>query len=194
MNLLLYPKRAPSFFRCQVKLRLRSCARRGYVRQHDKIEDRSTETARATSRRVSSCPDDVGAGVGLQGGGREDGRVVVGLGHLQSMVHREKVSWQRRRKMRTFEQARLEILSLLGSCGWALSDPKLKIPHATSPDRKLRFWFKPQAVHYIRRRAARRTSPATRIRSRPATTSEVCPRMLSLRRRRGGSRTCRSAA
>ena len=50
--------------------------------------------------------------------------------------------------MKTFPQARREILLYLKSSGWQVSDLNLKIPHATSPDGEFRLWFKPQAVHY----------------------------------------------
>lgn len=49
---------------------------------------------------------------------------------------------------KTFDQARREILDHLHGAGWSLSSLTLRTPHATSPDRSLRFWFKPQAVHY----------------------------------------------
>lgn len=47
----------------------------------------------------------------------------------------------------TFEQARGEALDALKKDGWKVND-SLKIPHATSPDGKLRLWFKAQAVWY----------------------------------------------
>jgi hypothetical protein len=47
----------------------------------------------------------------------------------------------------TFLQARANIEEALGRHGWALVRG-LKIPHATSPNGRLRFWFKPQAVYY----------------------------------------------
>jgi hypothetical protein len=50
-------------------------------------------------------------------------------------------------KRPTFKVAKAAILDYLRKEGWKMSGP-LKIPHATSPDGKLRFWFKSQAVHY----------------------------------------------
>ena len=47
--------------------------------------------------------------------------------------------------MRTFKQATADHLAALGKLGWAVK-AGLKIPHATSPDGKVRLWFKPQAV------------------------------------------------
>jgi len=47
----------------------------------------------------------------------------------------------------TFEQARQEALTALKGEGWKVTQG-LKIPHATSPDGKLRLWFKAQAVWY----------------------------------------------
>jgi len=49
--------------------------------------------------------------------------------------------------MRTFEQARAGALQALRSAGWVVKD-NLKVPHATSPDGRLRLWFRSQAVHY----------------------------------------------
>lgn len=51
------------------------------------------------------------------------------------------------KKMPTYPQAQAAIFSHLTSQKWTVNS-KLKIPHATSPDGKLRLWFKPQAVHY----------------------------------------------
>lgn len=50
-------------------------------------------------------------------------------------------------KQKTFLEARQAILELLKSKGWKVVTG-LKIPHATSPDFKLRLWFKAQAVYY----------------------------------------------
>ena len=47
----------------------------------------------------------------------------------------------------TFLQARANIEDALERHGWSLTRG-LKIPHATSPNGRLRFWFKPQAVYY----------------------------------------------
>jgi len=48
---------------------------------------------------------------------------------------------------RTYPQARADLLKHLAATGWQVS-PGLKIPHATSPDGKLRLWFKPQAIWF----------------------------------------------
>jgi hypothetical protein len=48
--------------------------------------------------------------------------------------------------MPTYKVAQAGILSALGAMGFSLA-PNLKIPHATSPDRETRLWFKPQAVY-----------------------------------------------
>lgn len=45
----------------------------------------------------------------------------------------------------TFAQATKEHLHNLKAMGWSVADG-LKIPHATSPDKEIRLWFKPQAV------------------------------------------------
>lgn len=50
-------------------------------------------------------------------------------------------------KVPTFAQAKARLLNELMGLGWDVS-PQLKIPHATSPDRRIRLWFKPQAVWY----------------------------------------------
>lgn len=46
----------------------------------------------------------------------------------------------------TYPEARSNIFKELTNHRWALSSTSLKIPHATSPDGKIRLWFKPQAV------------------------------------------------
>lgn len=52
----------------------------------------------------------------------------------------------------TFDQAKHDVLSYLRQAGWKVSPfgsayGALKIPHATSPDGRLKLWFKAQAVH-----------------------------------------------
>ena len=47
----------------------------------------------------------------------------------------------------TFPKARAAIEDALERHGWSLTRG-LKIPHATSPNGRLRFWFKAQAVYY----------------------------------------------
>lgn len=47
----------------------------------------------------------------------------------------------------TFKQKREELLRGLEAHGFRVKEP-LKVPHATSPDGQLRFWFKPQAIYY----------------------------------------------
>ena len=49
--------------------------------------------------------------------------------------------------MRTFAEARRDLLDDFSRIGWSVKKD-LKVPHATSPDGKVRFWFKPQAVYY----------------------------------------------
>jgi len=48
----------------------------------------------------------------------------------------------------TYAQAHQKIIDWLAARGWTLSDSKLKIRHATSPDGTVRLWFKPQAIHF----------------------------------------------
>lgn len=50
------------------------------------------------------------------------------------------------RQRPTFKQARKLILDYLRNQGWTVK-PDLKVPHATSPDKTMRLWFKPQAVY-----------------------------------------------
>lgn len=47
----------------------------------------------------------------------------------------------------TFKQKREELLRGLEECGFQVK-ASLKVPHATSPDGQLRYWFKPQAIYY----------------------------------------------
>lgn len=51
----------------------------------------------------------------------------------------------RKNPAETYAASHVRILRELAAAGWAVS-PGLKIPHATSPDGMLRFWFRPQAV------------------------------------------------
>jgi hypothetical protein len=48
---------------------------------------------------------------------------------------------------RTFAQSHDEILDYLASRGWSVKK-SLKVPHATSPDGRVRLWFKSQAVYF----------------------------------------------
>lgn len=48
---------------------------------------------------------------------------------------------------RTFAQAKAAIWEHLSAKGWTMSNPTLKIPHATDAD-GFRLWFKAQAVYY----------------------------------------------
>lgn len=50
--------------------------------------------------------------------------------------------------MKTYKQARADLLIEFKAMGWTISDTTLKVPHATRGDGHFRFWFKPQAVHY----------------------------------------------
>jgi len=50
-------------------------------------------------------------------------------------------------KKPTYAKARRDILAYLGSEGWDLSSPSLKVPHATSPGGSMRLYFKTQSVH-----------------------------------------------
>jgi hypothetical protein len=45
----------------------------------------------------------------------------------------------------TFAQATKDHLQNLKAMGWTVADG-LKVPHATSPDKEIRLWFRPQAV------------------------------------------------
>ena len=57
-------------------------------------------------------------------------------------------------KLPTFAVARTRLQEALRAAGWALS-PSLnpqgrpyKVPYADSPSRRVRVWFKPQALYY----------------------------------------------
>lgn len=47
----------------------------------------------------------------------------------------------------TYKQAMIAHLNALQELGWAVKKD-LKVPHATSPDGKIRLWFKTQAVYF----------------------------------------------
>lgn len=51
-------------------------------------------------------------------------------------------------KKPTFQEAKSTLLAHLKGEGWKLSAENLKIPHATTPDGKVRIWFKPQALWF----------------------------------------------
>lgn len=50
---------------------------------------------------------------------------------------------------KTYAQAQRDILDNLAANGWQVS-AALKVPHATSPNGRLRLWFKPQAVWFTK--------------------------------------------
>lgn len=52
------------------------------------------------------------------------------------------------KKPPTFQKAREALQDHLKSKGWKMSNPGLKVQHATSDDGRVRVWFKPQAVYY----------------------------------------------
>lgn len=47
----------------------------------------------------------------------------------------------------TFQQAHAKLLSDLQAKGWSVKTA-LKVPHATSPNGQVRFWFHPQSIYY----------------------------------------------
>ena len=59
-----------------------------------------------------------------------------------------KIATKRTAALPTFKDAKLAIWRHLGESGWKMSDPKLKVPHATHPDKEIRIWFKAQAIYY----------------------------------------------
>jgi hypothetical protein len=46
----------------------------------------------------------------------------------------------------TFAQSQKKILTSLSTAGWQVS-ANLKIPHATDPSGRFRFYFKPRSIH-----------------------------------------------
>jgi len=50
-------------------------------------------------------------------------------------------------KLPTFKQSASRMLDVLAAAGWKLGDRKLKVPYATSPDRRSKVWFKAQSVY-----------------------------------------------
>ncbi len=49
---------------------------------------------------------------------------------------------------KTYKEAKAGIWHILEETGWHMSNPFLKVPHATDPDTGLRVWFKPQAIYF----------------------------------------------
>ena len=49
----------------------------------------------------------------------------------------------------TFKQAHTRIVTTLRNAGWA-SSPAWTVPYLTSPDGRVRLWFKAQAIYYSR--------------------------------------------
>ena len=60
--------------------------------------------------------------------------------------------------MVTYAVARANILSALRAQDWTLSGD-LKVPHATSPDGAIRFWFRSQAVYFTTASRGERHQP-----------------------------------
>lgn len=48
----------------------------------------------------------------------------------------------------TYAAALTAVFNALGAAGWTLSDPALKVRHATTPDGVYRVWFKARALYY----------------------------------------------
>jgi len=46
----------------------------------------------------------------------------------------------------TYKQARIRLLNNLAALGWDVK-PSQKVPTAISPDRTIKLFFKPQAIH-----------------------------------------------
>lgn len=47
----------------------------------------------------------------------------------------------------TYPQKKAELFKALKDAGWTMSDPLLKTPHATSPNKLVRFWFHPRSLY-----------------------------------------------
>lgn len=47
----------------------------------------------------------------------------------------------------TYPQKKAELFKALKDAGWTMSDPSLKTPHATSPNKLVRFWFHPRSIY-----------------------------------------------
>jgi hypothetical protein len=48
--------------------------------------------------------------------------------------------------MQTFKQAQVHLLGFFKEAGWTIKTG-LKVPHVTSPNGKVRVWFKAQSLH-----------------------------------------------
>jgi hypothetical protein len=73
--------------------------------------------------------------------------VVTILDNLQKSLAHAAITAARARRLPKFKEHRTTLLDGLAAEGWRLSDRKLKVAHATSPDGSIRLWFKAQAVH-----------------------------------------------
>ena len=47
----------------------------------------------------------------------------------------------------TYPQKKAELFKALKDAGWTMSDPLLKTPHATSPNKLVRFWLHPRSIY-----------------------------------------------
>jgi len=47
----------------------------------------------------------------------------------------------------TYPQKKAELFKALKDAGWTMSDPLLKTPHATSPNKLARLWFHPRSIY-----------------------------------------------
>lgn len=68
------------------------------------------------------------------------------------VVRYKEAAWGRRQaKKPTFQEARSTVFEFLKKRGWKLAE-NLTVPHATSPDGKVRLWFKSQAVYAVNKK------------------------------------------
>jgi hypothetical protein len=70
-------------------------------------------------------------------------RVAVRFSFVQRVISRFALE-----KKPTFKEAREKVFGFLKKRGWKIQE-SLSVPHATSPDGKVRLWFKAQAVYAV---------------------------------------------
>jgi hypothetical protein len=73
-------------------------------------------------------------------------KIAPSRGSVRSAAGVAKKIHEKKAKLPTFAKQRTNILAELRKAGWNVTDG-LKVPHATSPDGRARYWFKTQAIY-----------------------------------------------
>jgi len=75
-------------------------------------------------------------------------------------------------KKPTFKEAQQHVFEFLKKRGWKVADT-LSVPHATSPDGKVRLWFKTQSVYAVHKERAEEGSNPLQFKDSHSMTSDL---------------------